>query len=182
MYVGSVFGGFLFAFLIKFVPYWYLLIFLISAHILGFILYGIASNGWMLIVAMMLIGIFTGGEVTLVFNYATDLSSKYVNAFKERGQTFECDQTKAVQIRNYLYAAHSFGYSIGFIIGTGWSVDLSFNSLVTLSVKFIRYILLYQKLYTYMYHGCNKWTNQLLNWRWVILHIHLILHMKSVMP
>ncbi len=119
VYIGSVFGGFFSAFLIKFIPYWYLFIFFISAHILGFVLYGVASQGWMLMLAMALVGVFTGSEVTLVFNYATDMSFMYVSAFKERGETFECDTTKAVQIRNYLYATHTFGYSIGFIIGSG---------------------------------------------------------------
>lgn len=119
MYVGSVAGGFSAAFLVKFIPYWYLFIFFISFHVLGFILYATATQGLMLILAMTLIGLFNGGEVTLVFNYATDASSVYVETLKEKGKRFECDKTKAVQIRNYLYAIHSFGYSVGFGIGSG---------------------------------------------------------------
>ncbi len=135
MYIGSVTGGFLSAFLVKFVPYWYLFILFLSAHVLGFVLYGTASHGWALLPAMFFVGLFAGAEVTLVFNYATDISVKYVDLLKERGKTFNCDKTKAVKIRNYLYASHSFGYSIGFIVATGehrssYSVKCSLISLV----------------------------------------------------
>ncbi len=125
LYIGSITGGFLVAFLIKFMPYWYLFIFFISAHILGFVLYGVASQGWMLILAMALVGVFTGSETILVFNYATDMSFMYVSAFKERGEVYNCDRMKAIEFRNYLYAFHSLGYSVGFIFATGQYIAIA---------------------------------------------------------
>ena len=55
-------------------------------------------------VAMFLMGLFLGAEITLDFSYATDMSVEYVELLKEKGEKFECDKSKSVKIRNYLYA------------------------------------------------------------------------------
>ena len=119
VFIGSIFGGLVSAILVKYIPYWYLFLFFISFHILGYVLYGTATQGWVLIVAMFFVGLYLGAEVTLVFSYATDMSVEYVELLKESGETFECEKSKAVKIRNYLYAGHSVGYGIGFIVATG---------------------------------------------------------------
>ena len=123
----SIIGGFLSAILIKWIPYWYQFIFFLCTHILGFVLYGTATQGWVLLPAMLLVGFYLGAEVTLGFNYATDMSVKYVELLKDSGETFDCDKTKAVKVRNFLYALHTVGYSTGFVIGTGKSIGLKFN-------------------------------------------------------
>ncbi len=121
----SIIGGFLSAILIKWVPYWYQFIFFLCTHILGFVLYGIATQGWVLLPAMLLVGFYLGAEVTLGFNYATNMSVMYVELLKDSGETFDCDntvKTKAVEVCNFLYALHTVGYGIGFVIGTGKSI------------------------------------------------------------
>ena len=70
-------------------------------------------------VAMFLVGLFLGAEITLDFSYATDMSVEYVELLKEKGEKFECEKSKSVKIRNYLYAGHSIGYGIGFCVATG---------------------------------------------------------------
>ena len=119
LHIGSIIGGLVSAILLKYIPYWYLFLSFITSHILGCVLYGTATQGWVLIIAMFLVGLYLGAEVTLVFNYATDMSVEYVELLKEKGEKFECEKSKAVKIRNYLYASHSVGYGIGFIVATG---------------------------------------------------------------
>ncbi len=119
LFAGSIVRAFLAGFLVKCVPYWYLLNCFICADIFGFLLYGIASQGWMMIVAMILVGLFTGGELTLAFNYTTEMNFMYVSVFKDRGETYDCDKTKNIHFRNYLYVIHSFGTCTGYVIATG---------------------------------------------------------------
>ena len=73
----------------------------------------------MLLVGMALAGCFLGAEVTLGFNYATEMSIQYVQLLKEQEKEMGDDMKKAVRIRNYLYSTHTVGYSAGFAFGTG---------------------------------------------------------------
>lgn len=117
--LSSVIGGFLSAFLIKIVPYWYQYVFFLVTNILGYVLYGVANQGWTLLLAMNLAGIYLGAEVSLGFSYATNMSTEYVQLLQKRGEKFECEKKKAIEVRNYLYALHTVGYSVGYLIGTG---------------------------------------------------------------
>ncbi len=121
--LSSIIGGFLSAFLIKLVPYWYQYVFFLCCNSLGFVLYGVANQGWVLLLGMSLAGIYLGAEVSLGFNYATDMSTEYVQLLKERGEVFECEKIKAIKVRNYLYAFHTVGYSVGSLVGTGKLVN-----------------------------------------------------------
>ncbi len=117
--LSSVIGGFLSAFLIRIIPYWYQYVFFICCNILGFLLYGVANEGWVLLLGVIIAGIYLGAEVSLGFSYATIMSTEYVQILRDKGETFECEKTKAIKLRNYLYALHTVGYSIGSLIGTG---------------------------------------------------------------
>ncbi len=75
-----------------------------------------------LLPAMLLVGFYLGAEVTLGFNYTTNMSVMYVELLKDSGETFDCDKTKAVEVCNFLYTLHTVGYGIAFVIGTGKSI------------------------------------------------------------
>jgi len=114
-------SGLISAFLISVVPYWYQFVFFLSTKVFGFVLYGIANQGWVVLLGLFMAGMFNGAEVTLGFHYATDLSSKFTDAYLKRGDVIDDKDKKAVKLRNYFYAVHTGGYTLGFSIGTGIS-------------------------------------------------------------
>ena len=49
-------------------------------------------------IAMFLMGLFLGAEITLDFSYATDMSVEYVELLKEKGEKFECEKSNYTQL------------------------------------------------------------------------------------
>ena len=108
----AAFAALLSGVLVRCVPFWYQYLAYTTALIVGFMLYGISYQGWMLVLSMLTIGLFVGAEGTLGIMYANKLSNTIGN------------EQDRVKIRNYLYTAHIFGNGIGFIIGTGMYIYL----------------------------------------------------------
>ncbi len=116
---GEVVGGLMSGFFTKCIPHWYQFMFAISLHTIGYVLYGIATNGWVLMVGMFLAGYYLGAQITLSMTYATELSGKYVTLTnKEKNDCIDYEK-KVVKTRNFLFAIHSIGYSIGYVVGPG---------------------------------------------------------------
>ncbi len=115
---GEVVGGLIPGFLVSCIPHWYQFLFAISLHTIGYVLYGVATNGWVLMVGMFLAGYYLGAQITLSMTYATELSVNYVNLLEGKNTKEDFDyQTKVVRTRNFLYAIHSIGFSIGYTAG-----------------------------------------------------------------
>ena len=117
---GELTGGLLSGFLTKCIPNWYQFVFAISLHTIGYVLYGVATNGGILMIGMFLAGYYLGAQITLSMNYATEMSVEYVNLLKEvmneKDENFEYEK-KVVKTRNFLYSVYSIGFSVGLVVG-----------------------------------------------------------------
>ena len=116
-YVAACVGTLLAGFLIRCVPYWYLYVTSTCFYILGYTIYGVATQGWHLMISQVLSGYFNGSVSTLGYCYITDSSAHYVELLNENGFTVKKRYT--TKLRNYLFAFLAFGYLLGFIIGPG---------------------------------------------------------------
>ena len=115
--LGSVIGGIANGLLSKCVPQWYLWMFMLLAHTSGYIIYALASDGWLIMLSKIMSGYFLGADLTLGFSYLSVTSVQYIKVQEERG--IKVDEKSAFKLRNTLFAMNGIAFSIGYFIGPG---------------------------------------------------------------
>ena len=120
-------GGITSGFLVRSVPYWFLLATALAFNIIAFIIYSLTYQGWLLIISRLLTGCFLGAILTLAFSYFTMSSQAYYKVKKELGK--EIDEKSAFKLRNYLFATMSVSQTAGLLIGSG-KYDTLFDSII----------------------------------------------------
>ena len=114
-FIGSVIGSLSNGALLKYVPYWHLILISLLLHTVGYVLHATAGTGWVLVLSKLLSGWFIGADTTLSLAYISESISNYHEALKKLGK----DDGKVSLIRNRLFALYILGYNIGTVIGTG---------------------------------------------------------------
>ena len=109
--MGSISGGIL----LKWVPYWHMLLTSLFLHSLGYVLYAVATTGWLIMISKLLSGVFIGAEMTLALAYFGESNAAYRTALKEQGK----NENKATRVKHKLFALHSVGVNVGYIFGPG---------------------------------------------------------------
>ena len=111
--VGAVGSGIL----VKHVPYWHLVLVILALHIIGYVLYAISYDGWVMMVSKFLSGTFIGGEMTLALSYFAESSLQYEEILLQLDK-------KVIKgnIRRRLFALHNVGVGLGYILGPGMQV------------------------------------------------------------
>lgn len=113
--IGAVLGSLSAGLLLKWMPYWHLLLGSLCLHTLGYILYAIASSGWAIMLSKLMSGVYIGAEMTLALAYFGESSSDYKEAVVKLGK----DERKANQMKHRLFALHSVGVNVGYVFGPG---------------------------------------------------------------
>lgn len=112
--IGALFGAVGTGFLIKYIPYWHLILLTLILHTVGYVLYAISYEGWVIMLSKFLSGIFIGGEMTLALSYFAESSAEYKNIWQQMGEK----RDESI-IRRKLFAWHNIGVGIGYILGPG---------------------------------------------------------------
>ncbi len=115
-------GALVTGFLIETIPYWYLWNTALLFHILGYVIYSVASQNWLIMISRLLAGWYLGAYVTLGFSYFTTSSKIYVEAQKRLG--IETNENSEEKVKNFGFTLMSFGYSAGFVLVGGISIFL----------------------------------------------------------
>ena len=113
----SLIGGVISGLLMRSVPYWHLLLIALVSHTVGFVLYCLSYQGWLMMIARLLSGYFVGAIVTLSFGYCTVSSEAYVKVRSDLGK--QTDEKSSFRIRNYLFSALSLSHGVGVVISAG---------------------------------------------------------------
>ena len=95
------------------IPTWHLLFASTLCHTIAYLIYALAINGWMMIVARALAGLQLGAVTSLAFSYWSFSFVKYTENLKILG-TF--DEKKAQKAKGYLFSTSTFvntGYALG---------------------------------------------------------------------
>lgn len=111
--IGALVGAVVSGFLIKFIPYWYLIMFSLLAHTIGYIMYAVTYIDWLIMISKFLSGLYIGAELTLALSYFAESSIEY-NDIKS-----DSNQKGSSKLRNMLFAFHNLGINIGYIVGPG---------------------------------------------------------------
>ena len=97
------------------VPTQYLFILSTLSHILGYLVYALATNGWMMILARGLAGVQLGAT-SLVFAYCSVSFEKYTENMKILGKY---EKKEGEKVKGYVFSLFIVGNSLGFAIGIG---------------------------------------------------------------
>ena len=119
--IGAALGAFSSGVLIKFIPYWHVILSSLILHTLGYVLYATATSGWVVMLSKLMSGTFNGTQMTLSLAYISQSIAVYDEALK---QLVEEDDKKAARIKHRLFAFLSFAYSFGALLGTGMYIEL----------------------------------------------------------
>lgn len=111
--VGAVSSGFL----VRCFPYWYLYMFSLLTHIVGYTICAITYEDWLLMISMFLSGYFIGAEMTLAYSYASESSVEYVELMRKRKKKVE--EGTGLRVKSYLFSLQSVGYLCGNFLGPG---------------------------------------------------------------
>ena len=103
--------------LFNFVPSCYLFLTSTLTFTLGYLLYALAVNGWMMLLARGLAGFSSGAVESAVFAYYAVSYEKYTKDLKALGKY---EEKKAVKMKGYVFSS----YNIGFVIGNGIAVGM----------------------------------------------------------
>ena len=112
--VGALVGAIGTGVLIKYIPYWHLILLTLIVHTVGYVLYAISYKGWVIMLSKFLSGIFIGGEMTLALSYFAETSAEYKNIWLQLGK--KCDDSV---VKRRLFAWHNIGVGIGYVLGPG---------------------------------------------------------------
>ena len=156
--MGALIGGFGTGCLVKFIPYWYLILVSLVLHTVGYILYAISNEGWLIMTSKLLSGFFIGAELTLALSYFAESSIDYQAAMKELGKSVESSES----VRNNLFALHNIGVNIGYFLGPGNNIPLTPLSLH--SSPFYMYVFQVLPLFLHNFKSINS--GQLLGTMW----------------
>ena len=116
LFVGYTLGAMGAGLLFNLIPTWYLFLVSTLCHTLGYLLYALATNGWMMLLARGLAGLQQGSIESLMFSYFAISFEKYTENLKTLGKY---EEKKAAKVKGYLFSTTSIAYVIGFGIGVG---------------------------------------------------------------
>ncbi|XP_064399677.1 uncharacterized protein LOC135346102 isoform X2 [Halichondria panicea] len=122
---GAVIGSLSMGLLVKYLPYWYLFNASLCALIIGNILYAVSYTAWHLLVAELLIGLYLGSYLTLSYSYSIDSSVEYSQLQQENNKTTHSERESS-KMRDLLFGIEGMGHGIGYFIGPGIGVLMSY--------------------------------------------------------
>ena len=113
--IGKLVGALLSGFLVKILPFWPVTFGALFLHTTGYLLYALATEGWMMIIARLMTGAFLGAEFTLAPAYFGKTYDKYLTALKDLGEK----ENSRFKAKDTLNAVHAISLAIGTAIGIG---------------------------------------------------------------
>ena len=115
--IGGFLGGLIGGVLASTVPYWYGFLIALLFNAFGFLIYGTARAGWMIILARLLIGIFSGLQRSLVYAYIGVSYQLYVKMKQHTGK--KVNVTKYCRVKDIVFSLYTISTSAGYFIGAG---------------------------------------------------------------
>lgn len=115
--LGGFLGGLSGGILASTVPYWYSFLLALLFNAIGFLIYATAHHGWVIIVARLLAGVFSGLQHSLVYAYIGVSYQNYVEILKHTGKKVQ--PTKYCRVKDIIFSLYTISTSGGYFLGAG---------------------------------------------------------------
>ena len=113
--VGELLGAFIGS--IGILPLWYGTMAALLCHITGFVVYAMATSGWMMIVARVLSGMFVGMQSVITLAYFGVSYQHYLEVLGPEERTKE--EGKTTRVKDILFVFYAVSANVGTLIGPG---------------------------------------------------------------
>ena len=118
--IGQLLGAMMASIVSGRIPLWYSTMATLLCHITGFVVYAMATSGWMIIVARLLSGMFIGMQVVLSLAYFGVSYLRYLEVLEPEERTKE--EGKTTRVKDTLFALYAVSENVGNLIGPGLSM------------------------------------------------------------
>ena len=118
--IGQLLGAMMASIVSDRIPLWYSTMATLLCHIVGFVVYAMATSGWMIIVARLLSGMFIGIQVVLSLAYFGVSYLRYLEVLEPEERTKE--EGKTTRVKDILFALFAVSENVGNLIGPGLSM------------------------------------------------------------
>ena len=118
--IGQLLGAMMASIVSDRIPLWYSTMATLLCHIVGFVVYAMATSGWMIIVARLLSGMFIGIQVVLSLAYFGVSYLRYLEVLEPEERTKE--EGKTTRVKDVLFALFAVSENVGNLIGPGLSM------------------------------------------------------------
>ena len=118
--IGQLLGAMMASIVSDRIPLWYSTMATLLCHIVGFVVYAMATSGWMIIVARLLSGMFIGIQVVLSLAYFGVSYLCYLEVLEPEERTKE--EGKTTRVKDVLFALFAVSENVGNLIGPGLSM------------------------------------------------------------
>ena len=118
--IGQLLGAMMASIVSGRIPLWYSTMATLLCHITGFVVYAMATSGWMIIVARLLSGMFIGIQVVLSLAYFGVSYLRYLEVLEPEERTKE--EGKTTRVKDILFALFAVSENVGNLIGPGLSM------------------------------------------------------------
>ena len=102
----------------KYIPYRYTILLSSISLAIGGLIYAVAVQGWMILIARLLFGLNVGSGIVLVTTYLGETAIKVTSAREAAGQIRKKDNGGAT-LKDKLFIWYTFSNYIGYLAGLG---------------------------------------------------------------
>ena len=115
--VGELLGAMTASVVSSRIPLWYNTMAALLCHITGFVVYAMATSGWMIVLARILSGAYIGLQTVILLAYFGVSYHHYLEVLEPEERTKE--EGKTTRVKDTLFAFYAFSANIGTLIGPG---------------------------------------------------------------
>jgi len=102
---------------VNIIPFWYSVLICLLTHIVGFLVYGLATAGWMIILARLLGGMFVAMQTVISYTYLGVTYQQYLEAL---GEARKEEERKTTRVKDVVFALFLPICPAGTLFGPGW--------------------------------------------------------------
>ena len=111
------------------IPFWYSAMGALLCYTIGYVLFAIAVSGWMIVVARVLIGMFTGLQVVIIFAYFGVSYQHYLDNLEPKERKKE--EAKTTRVKDQLFGFEAVVANVGSLFGPGLHNYTSYGVIVS---------------------------------------------------
>ena len=114
--IGEIVGAITTGLLANIIPFWYGVLICLSTHIVAFLVYGLATAGWMIILARFLGGMFVAMQTVISYTYLGVTYEQYLEAL---GEARKEEEGKTTRVKDTVFALFLIMCPAGTLFGPG---------------------------------------------------------------
>jgi len=116
-FLGAIFAGYI----ASRIPFWYITLLALLTNITAYVLYAAAINGWMIISARLLAGLFGGSRNVISYTYFGVSYPVYLEALGKEQRVKE--EQKTTKVKDKLFTLYAVAGNLGILFGPGLLSD-----------------------------------------------------------